>query len=490
MVGSITPVGDHGYLVELPGVSGRELRGALAAVRSFSKVRAVLAGHSSLLLITKASIEEIAELLQRRTRIEEGEARIVEIPVNFSSDNAPDLPLLMERSGMSREQLEGRISELQLTVRYLGFLPGFAYMEGWPSEWALPRRATPRGEVPSGSFAVAGEMAGFYPGSSPGGWNLLGRTGERLWDPSRDRPNLLAPGDLVRIIPSDRIEVPASGVRELREILQPAAEVVSGGQWSCVVSLPDVGRLGRGLPVGGGFDVDAMRRANRAVGNPESTPVIECAMVGPALRFLADGWIAWSGATAVLEIDGKPANTLQLAVREGQQLRVGPLVDGMRGSLALRGGWDSGEGEHRAEPARLTAGDVLGNAGAVTGDPRISSAARPGRLRIGARIGPHPVSDEQREFLLRARWRVDSRLDRRGVRLVSDGRCPEVPALLPSSGMIFGSVQWHPDGSLMLLGPDHPVTGGYLQPLTILAGELWKVAQLRPGEGVEIEFGV
>ena len=60
------------------------------------------------------------------------------------------------------------------------------------------------------------------------------------------------------------------------------------------------------------------------------------------------------------------------------------------------------------------------------------------------------------------------------------------PADLPSCGAQFGTIQWHADGSIVALGPDHPVTGGYLQPATVLSTELWKLAQLAPGDRVKL----
>src|SRR4029078_1596255 len=87
----------------------------------------------------------------------------------------------------------------KLTVRFLGFRPGFAYLDGWPEMWRMPRRATSRNKVPRGSFATAGAFAGFYAVESPGGWNLLGRTAAPLWDPHRDPPNPFAPRGEVEI---------------------------------------------------------------------------------------------------------------------------------------------------------------------------------------------------------------------------------------------------------------------------------------------------
>jgi len=84
-------------------------------------------------------------------------------------------------------------------------------------------------------------------------------------------------------------------------------------------------------------------------------------------------------------------------------------------------------------------------------------------------------------------WEVTPQLDRVGIRLRGLSAVPpSIPADLPSIGVQFGSVQWHPDGTLVLMGPDHPVTGGYLQPVTVISSERWKLAQLAPGERVSL----
>jgi len=86
-------------------------------------------------------------------------------------------------------------------VLVLGFVPGFPYLAEVPKILDLPRRPTPRVRVPAGSVAIAGRQTGIYPFATPGGWHLLGRTDAPLWDPRRDPPTLLAPGDRVRFIP-------------------------------------------------------------------------------------------------------------------------------------------------------------------------------------------------------------------------------------------------------------------------------------------------
>jgi KipI family sensor histidine kinase inhibitor len=89
----------------------------------------------------------------------------------------------------------------ELTVLFLGFAPGFAYLGDLPEGLRVPRLATPRTTTPPGSVAIAGSMSGIYPAALPGGWHVIGRTPVRLFDPRRDPPAYLAPGDLVRFEP-------------------------------------------------------------------------------------------------------------------------------------------------------------------------------------------------------------------------------------------------------------------------------------------------
>jgi urea carboxylase len=95
--------------------------------------------------------------------------------------------------------------------------------------------------------------------------------------------------------------------------------------------------------------------------------------------------------------------------------------------------------------------------------------------------GPHDASP------LPAEWEVTPNMNRVGIRLRPlQPVSAKLPAELPSLGMQFGTLQWHPDGSIVAMGPDAPVTGGYLQPATVISSDLWKLAQLAPGERVRL----
>jgi KipI family sensor histidine kinase inhibitor len=125
-------------------------------------------------------------------------SRHVEIPVHYGGPAGMDLDQVAQQTGMSREQVISLHSAGEYTVYFLGFLPGFAYLGGMDKRLATSRRTEPRLAVPAGSIGIGGEQTGIYSLASPGGWQLIGRTALKLFDPGRDPPSLLLPGDSVR----------------------------------------------------------------------------------------------------------------------------------------------------------------------------------------------------------------------------------------------------------------------------------------------------
>ncbi|TMB41529.1 MAG: carboxyltransferase domain-containing protein, partial [Chloroflexi bacterium] len=87
-------------------------------------------------------------------------------------------------------------------VYCVGFAPGFTYCGELPDQLALPRLASPRLRVSAGSIGIAGRQTGIYAVESPGGWNLIGRTTLRLFDPATDPPVRFKPGDRLRFVPT------------------------------------------------------------------------------------------------------------------------------------------------------------------------------------------------------------------------------------------------------------------------------------------------
>lgn len=122
--------------------------------------------------------------------------RSVTLPVRY---DGPDLSLVAETAGFSVQDVVSLHSSATYTVAFNGFAPGFGYLTGLPPELQQPRLERPRERVPAGAVGIAGEFTGAYPRPSPGGWRLVGTTDAELFDPRREPPALLQPGDEVRI---------------------------------------------------------------------------------------------------------------------------------------------------------------------------------------------------------------------------------------------------------------------------------------------------
>ena len=116
----------------------------------------------------------------------------------YGGEHGPDLQVVADHAGLSVEEVVRRHAGAEYVVFFIGFQPGFAYLGGLDPTLHTPRRDAPRLEVPAGSVAIGGAQTGIYPAASPGGWQLIGRTASTLFDPARNPPALLQPGDRVR----------------------------------------------------------------------------------------------------------------------------------------------------------------------------------------------------------------------------------------------------------------------------------------------------
>lgn len=425
--------------------------------------------------------EEITTALEAipspdRSRLAQGSE--IEIPISIAATDAPDLELILEACRVSREELIEILRSVVLRGRFEGFLPGFVYLDGLPSRLAIERRTVPRTTVPAGSFAIAAGMAGFYPIASPAGWHILGRTPAALVDPERRPEKLLRPGDRVSLRLCESIDEARSCWSDSRPIDRRPASDARGRPYLRVERPGQMALIVDGSTGRKSFDTGAARAANLAVGNPEGAPVMEVAAVGPVLRFHHEATLSWQGADADISVDDSSVTVkAQFPVAAGSTVAIGPLREGLRGWLAVPGGYSHfGSGV-------LREGDQLGSEGLEARTPRIVRIERTGRTTIGVWPGPHPTDPDQLPLLTSVVWTVTAAIDRTGVRLES----PEVstgPRGVASCGMRAGSVQWHPGGQLVAMGPDHPVTGGYLQPFSIDREEIWKLGSLRPGERV------
>lgn len=200
-------IGAHRALAsaKIPGVI--ELAPAYTTVALFyDPVRAVEAG---------APVENVIDWLEQRIRKaianESHSGKVagvstVEIPVCYDSEFAFDLDEVARHAELSQREVVDLHSAGDYRVHCVGFIGGFPFLGGLSPKLATPRRETPRKEIPAGSVGIGGKQTGIYSVKSPGGWNIIGRTPLRLFDPQNNPPALLPAGTKVRFRPISREE--------------------------------------------------------------------------------------------------------------------------------------------------------------------------------------------------------------------------------------------------------------------------------------------
>jgi inhibitor of KinA len=143
----------------------------------------------------------LAHYIARLDSVALPEPRTVEIPVHYGGEDGPDLVDLAALHGLTPDRVIELHTAASYIVYFVGFVPGFAYLGGLPSELATPRLQSPRKRVPKGSVAIGGTHTGVYPFETPGGWRLIGRTPLDIFDPDSAELSRLRIGDRVRFAP-------------------------------------------------------------------------------------------------------------------------------------------------------------------------------------------------------------------------------------------------------------------------------------------------
>jgi KipI family sensor histidine kinase inhibitor len=209
----IVQAGDSALLLRLgtvidPALNARALQIARAIrAAQLPGLRDVVVGYASVTVYfdpvqaNSATIEEALQEFAVRGGVgAAAEPRRLTIPVSYGGADGPDLVEVAAFAACSSDEVVARHVAREYRVFMVGFLPGFPYMGIVDERISMPRRETPRLAVPAGSVGIAGPQTGIYPVRSPGGWRLIGRTEERLFDVERSSPSLLQAGDLVRFV--------------------------------------------------------------------------------------------------------------------------------------------------------------------------------------------------------------------------------------------------------------------------------------------------
>ena len=156
------------------------------------------------------SFDEFATHLKYLLKLDlnsnESRKRIFEIPVCYGGEYGPDLNLIAQNAGLTEEEVIAIHSGTDYLIYMLGFLPGFTYLGGLDERIHTPRLPNPRIRIEAGSVGIGGSQTGIYPLDSPGGWNLMGKTPVKTYDPNREKPILVEAGDYIRFVPVDEAE--------------------------------------------------------------------------------------------------------------------------------------------------------------------------------------------------------------------------------------------------------------------------------------------
>lgn len=173
-------------------------------VETVPTYRSVTIHYKPEIIRYKELAERLEVIIASIDDVEFEPAVVVEVPVLYGGDEGPDLEYVAKYNNKTPHEVIEIHSSTEYLIYMLGFTPGFTYLGGMSKEIATPRKQTPRVKIPAGSVGIAGEQTGAYPIDSPGGWQLIGQTPVKLYDPNRENPILLEAGQYVKFVPIDR----------------------------------------------------------------------------------------------------------------------------------------------------------------------------------------------------------------------------------------------------------------------------------------------
>lgn len=173
------------------------------------------------------SYEQIKRRMEALVKIDvtagDTRKRVFEIPVCYGGEYGPDIQNIADHAGLSVEEVIQIHTSRDYLIYMLGFLPGFTYLGGLDERIYTPRLANPRIRIPAGSVGIGGSQTGIYPMDSPGGWQLMGMTPVKTYDPDREVPILVEAGDYIRFVAIDEDE------------FHRIKELVDKNEYQCVV---------------------------------------------------------------------------------------------------------------------------------------------------------------------------------------------------------------------------------------------------------------
>ena len=438
---------------------------------------------------------------------------IIEIPVMYGGKYGPDLENVSKHTGLSQEEIIRLHSETLYPVYMIGFLAGFPYLGGMNPSIATPRLDTPRLSVPAGSVGIAGHQTGIYPIDSPGGWQIIGRTPLKLYNPESSSPFLLSPGDQIKFVPIDKdafdsyitgSDAPFDA-KEKRASEESPVEVAPrkasirisfSGPLTTIQDFGRHGYMDKGLSSCGAMDSLELSRLNVMLGNDPKEAGLEATFITPRIEFLKDTVFAVSGFDHPIKAktgDVFESFTMQKGIRTYFAFAGGIDVKPVLGSKST----DIKNGIGGLNGKKLASGDELIISDAAPTDfsdvktisdlsIKVFSDESPITLYITSGPQYSDISEDGIKSFLNCEYKVSASSDRMGIRFdgpalsFADGKDGNII----TDGLSPGAIQITPSGQPILMNVDAQTTGGYSKPFYLASISKQKVAQLRPGDKV------
>jgi KipI family sensor histidine kinase inhibitor len=461
----LVALGERAWRFALPGGAVRR-RALLARLRAIEGVvdvvladelGAVIVGGGVAAASVTDALGSVVKESEGESESESGGVRTISVVYD-----GEDLEEVARTVGVTRDGLIALHAHRDYEVAMVGFMPGFAYLRGLDPRLLVARRDVPRTRVPPRSVALAAGYTGIYPFASPGGWHLLGEAIGFM--PFGADGAALAVGDRVRFAPTDRTaSPPARAPLPASRRSEPWLEVRAARGPALLIDGGRPGHMHEGVPHGGPMVRSALAKANAAVGNARGECAIE---IYGALEIVARGGrvrvgddvrggrVLEDGEAFVVATEGR-TRVRYLAVEGGLEV---PVVLGGRGTM-LAAGMGGLEGRALRRGDGVSARESERESESESESARESARERESESESAIMRGPDADARELEEILATT-FTIAAAADRTGTRL--DGLRTSVHSApdRKSGPMVRGAIERTPSG-LIVLGPDHPTTGGY-----------------------------
>ncbi len=551
------PAGDQGLVVEFgcqidEGLH-RKVRALCFAIEKqvaigeIQGIREIVPTYRSLIILydsLRVSYGELAEkLIPLEGQLEKmvlPEPQVIEVPTVYGGEFGPDLARIAAHTGLTEGEIIQKHTQQPYLIYMLGFISGFPYLGGMDSALDTPRLEIPRKRIEAGSVGIAGKQTGIYPESSPGGWNLIGRTALKLFDPSSPSPALLKSGDLLKFVAVETLsdssdEVQNKVVSRVKgeeqykgdeqnkdegnqsEIglqkdtpveawkQEATLEILSPGLQTTVQDLGRWGYQAIGVSSSGAMDGEALRIGNSLLGNSPEAAGLEILILGPQIKFLKESYFAITGAFMNPCLNGEAVDmyTTQKA-KVGDELSFGVLEKGCRAYLTIEGGIDvplvlgsrstavnSKMGGYAGRALKI--GDRLSVGQSMLSTPQmLPEAYRPiygNEIRLRVILGPQEdyFTEDGIQTFLRSSYTVSQSADRMGYRLEGEQIAHKDSADIISDGICYGAIQVPGQGQPIIMLADRQTVGGYTKIAHVITADLDKIGQTQPGDRIYFE---